>query len=44
MTFFAVFLGIIAGLLFLSLIALLITLIVMAVRSRGKAVRPTYRD
>jgi hypothetical protein len=41
---FAVFLGIVAGLMALALIALLVILIVQAVRSRSRGVETTYRD
>jgi tetrahydromethanopterin S-methyltransferase subunit B len=41
---FAVFLGIVAGLMAVALIALLVTLIVQAVRSRSHGVKTIYRD
>ena len=43
-TAFAVFLGIVAGLVALSLLALLVTLIIQAVRSRTHGARTIYRD
>ncbi|RKR76569.1 hypothetical protein [Frondihabitans australicus] len=43
-TVFAVFLGIVAGLMAMSLLALLVTLIVQAVRSRTHGVPTIYRD
>ena len=43
-TVFAVFLGVVAGLMALSLIALLVTLIVQAVKSRSHRTPTVYRD